>query len=526
MDLYDLKNGMFNGLDALQKLTFTNASHLRSVEMGILDTLNQTLKELRIESDKKMLRDLPIASFTGSKQTLNVEFVKIHYTMKRLTNKSFISLTKVKYFDLSDCNIQFIEEGTFDPIIDTVGIIQLANNDVKILPAGMFDSKPLNYQYTVVMVGERTYDACLCFNVPTNFFMWVKCNEKNVQKTCQSYLPRVPGVIYKIPTSTVTPTTSRQTSAPKNYYLELKEQESGDLVLYYTGTTKKYSVLHLSVFATVQNEHKHIENRNCTTGESNAICSWTIENVRTNTDYDFCVLEVSNPFAGMVCLFYKTKVPITTYMSPQTTSLSTKAPSLPSTEPPNSTSTEPSTLPLTESSTSTSTELPTSTSIEPRTSQSTVLPISPLTEPPSLPILISRVAEGTKSGDLLIFVDETTVKDNVTLILDVTNEHRRGSNCFRSVVKCYTEQSNRSCYLTLDHLQSNTKYTLCVADDQNVMKPPSCIIDRSLCVEYTTQMFHSQILLGRATSFLVILVLVSIVCVLLMIGFLAILCKD
>lgn len=105
MHLYVMKKGLFNGLESLEILNLKDASLIQSVDMGILDGQNQTLKELTIEGDTWATRAFTIESFTGSQQTLSLEFMRVRYALKRLSSKSFLSLTIIKYILSKRCYI-------------------------------------------------------------------------------------------------------------------------------------------------------------------------------------------------------------------------------------------------------------------------------------------------------------------------------------------------------------------------------------------------------------------------------------
>lgn len=185
MDLIILKKGLLNGLESLEILNLKESSLIQSVDMGIIDEMHKTLRELTIErpyarkvvplhSGTYETHPLPIHSFSGSQQASNLEFMRIRYYLQRLTSKSFVALKNNKHLDLSKCGIEYVEEGTFDAVINTVKVIRLIDNPLQQLPASMFHLIPLRYE-TYIYVGENQ-NECVCENFPINLIVKVKCS--------------------------------------------------------------------------------------------------------------------------------------------------------------------------------------------------------------------------------------------------------------------------------------------------------------------------------------------------------------
>lgn len=133
---------------------------------------------------------LDIDAFTGSEETLSVEYVKVRYYLFTLTSKSFVALKNIKHLDLSNCGIESILQGTFDPILITIEVLRLMNNPFKQLPAGMFDIIPPSIN-TYIFLGDDV-DECECDNLPINFIVKVECtqpSEADKIKDCFSLLP-------------------------------------------------------------------------------------------------------------------------------------------------------------------------------------------------------------------------------------------------------------------------------------------------------------------------------------------------
>lgn len=202
-----LHNGTFNGLESLEVLRIKGAYEIGEIDVEILNGLSDTLKEFTLErngsyqwlngpkrqayEDDDSVNALLIDAFTGSQQTLNLEYVKVRYYLQRLRRESFLGLTKIKNLDLSNCGIEYIAEGAFDPVIGSVNVIKLTNNPFTKLPAGMLDLIPLRYD-TYIFMGSDTY-RCECVNIPVNYILKVPSCDPNVvandDELCNSYLP-------------------------------------------------------------------------------------------------------------------------------------------------------------------------------------------------------------------------------------------------------------------------------------------------------------------------------------------------
>ncbi len=334
MDLYHLKKGLFNGLESLQILNLNRASLIQSVDMGILDGLNETLKELTIETDRYTERSLPIESLTGSQQTLSLEFVRIRYTLTWLTSKAFLSLTKVKHLDLSHCAIQYIEEGTFDPVIGSVNVLRLLGNKITKLPDGMMDLVPLSYDAYVFMGDEID---CECNNLPINFIVRVECHleDDEADTVCTSFLPTpIKTTTSLTPPTTYEPSTTIFISSTSNYSsttpaelttstkpsstpilpapkMKIKEFDSGAVTVYLDDCIKETSsTLILFVFNEVKGT-VFADKLNCSLAKLNCRCLATVKYLMRNTKYSFCVTtdgheERKEP---PLCILYTTRAP-------------------------------------------------------------------------------------------------------------------------------------------------------------------------------------------------------------------------
>lgn len=326
LNFYELKRGLFNGLESLEILNLQQAALIQFVDMGILDGVNQTLKELTIDGDLYTTRALPLEAFTGSNQTLNLEFLRVRYYLGRLASKTFISLTKIKYLDVSRCGIEYIEQGTFDPVIDSVIVLRLVDNRFTNLPAGMLDLVALNYD-TYIFMGKE--DDCECSNLPINYIVKVSCNLGNSEfdRVCTSYLPTQLGTSTSItentPTtvtissnenssiqstqteSTTSVTTSSKTSSiSPHLQVRVKEIKSGDVIVYLSEFKENSTLIWYLPDELASKVHSR--GINCPINQLSSNCSITVKSLKENSKYSFCVIdgEANEP---SLCIQYTTK---------------------------------------------------------------------------------------------------------------------------------------------------------------------------------------------------------------------------
>jgi len=107
--------------------------------------MNQTIKTFSFKRQYEPDLRIKADYFFGSEQLPKLESVTIRYTLENLTRNSFTGLTNIKNLVLSDCRIESIGAGTFDPISETIKYLNLDDNLFTTLPAGLFNLMlPLN----------------------------------------------------------------------------------------------------------------------------------------------------------------------------------------------------------------------------------------------------------------------------------------------------------------------------------------------------------------------------------------------
>lgn len=109
--LKTFNRGLFNGLESLEILNIQDAaSSVQVIEKGVLDVLNETLKEFTLEeSVPDDFNRILIGGFTGSEALPKLTNVKhMNNLGSSITSKSFVGLQNVRTLDLSKCQIDTI----------------------------------------------------------------------------------------------------------------------------------------------------------------------------------------------------------------------------------------------------------------------------------------------------------------------------------------------------------------------------------------------------------------------------------
>lgn len=227
MSVTPINKGIFNGLESLEVLVMDGA-YLKVIENGVLDVLNETLKQFTLIASSKYWSEILIDGFTGSEPLKALENVKYNYNLKStLSRKSFVGLTNVKTLDLSDCQIVTIGAGAFDPISSSITELNLKNNLITTLPEGLFADMLLN-PVRILLDGNK-WD-CDCHLIPfkialmesSNFVGTFQCSTPRALSGysiidtdfCDSYVPPPTTTTQSTLPTTTTTTTTATTSTP------------------------------------------------------------------------------------------------------------------------------------------------------------------------------------------------------------------------------------------------------------------------------------------------------------------------
>lgn len=228
VDRNPINKGIFNGLESLEVLVMEGAK-LNSIENGVFDVLNETLKQFTLKESSKYWSAITIDGFTGGPEPLKaLEYVNYKYNLKdTLTHRSFVGLQYVKTLDLSECQIVAIGANAFDPISNSITELNLKTNQITTLPEGIFYYMLPNPVLIIKLDGNR-WD-CQCHLLPlktylmenSNFDGTIKCSTPSnlngqsivAVNFCDTYVPSSTTTTQSTPSTTrSTPSSTRSTS--------------------------------------------------------------------------------------------------------------------------------------------------------------------------------------------------------------------------------------------------------------------------------------------------------------------------
>lgn len=119
----------FNNLYSVEHLILKD-SFVQSFSYGSLDFIAKTLKYFEYAELYTQSRN--IQNITGHTNLYKLTDITIHANLSSTLNSStFTGLTKVYSLILADCQIEYIFPNAFDPIVHTIGIIDLTHNKLK-----------------------------------------------------------------------------------------------------------------------------------------------------------------------------------------------------------------------------------------------------------------------------------------------------------------------------------------------------------------------------------------------------------
>lgn len=333
MKLVTMKKGIFNGLNSLEVLVMEGANGQTIINTGVLDVLNETLKEFTLIESRTSLSQLNIDGFTGAEPLNALEYVKYKYKLTNsITQTSFVGLLNVKILDLSECQIVTIGAGAFDPISNSINELNLKNNLMKTLPEGIFSNMLQNQVITTIWLDGNRWDCechlmylkdCLIKNWEySNFVGTVNCNTptehsgKGVVDTdfCDTTTT----------TTTSEPTITEEPSIPEEFNqkcyesgesersknvsiklprasLTVNENEYGGVEVEVDTLSENFVLLWFSSFD--QERYYTASNETtCVIGATNTI---PISNLKEDTAYTFCMMDsTETTVSPLDCMSY------------------------------------------------------------------------------------------------------------------------------------------------------------------------------------------------------------------------------
>lgn len=131
--------GTLNGLHSLRSLDFVS-SQVQVFESGLLNNLAGTLEKLTLNEWISSSPPLLVDGLTGGAHMTALKRVTFYYNMdKTVTERTFVGLMSVTHLDLQGCRMVAIGENSFNPISNTIQELNLSENRLTTLAAGLFD---------------------------------------------------------------------------------------------------------------------------------------------------------------------------------------------------------------------------------------------------------------------------------------------------------------------------------------------------------------------------------------------------
>lgn len=159
----------FAGL-SIEKLVLTNHRFCNdcviSIEQGVLEPVSETLKSFTlIEASEQIQIPIDRILGSGSKTLPNIVYVKIQYKMNVTNSLTFTAIPNVKELDLSSSHLAVIADEFTFATLTKLELLNLENNQLKTLPAGIFNGfyESIPYDDTKILsirLAENPWECC------------------------------------------------------------------------------------------------------------------------------------------------------------------------------------------------------------------------------------------------------------------------------------------------------------------------------------------------------------------------------
>lgn len=152
-----LQPDSFEGLINLQELTLQNLQ-MTQFDFDIFAMHCPNVQKISIEDCSNLEYILGIHHDDGLLVLKDVNFSG-NDLQKNITKQSFTKLNWIEYMKLNDNGIEVIEDGSFDPFLNTLRLLDLSNNRLKMLPDNIFGSNPRS-SMAIKLDGNQWYCDC------------------------------------------------------------------------------------------------------------------------------------------------------------------------------------------------------------------------------------------------------------------------------------------------------------------------------------------------------------------------------
>lgn len=178
-----------NGLTSLVKLTISGEKI--NISSGILLGVSSTLRDLTLSFPDDSI-DFKLLTEEVHMPMLITLTIRSNLKGSRIVSDLFIGVPNLIKLDLSDCKIDMIYANAFEPISNSLELLNLERNNLKSVPAGIFDSLRL---LVVLKVNNNPW---ICSTELCEFQRYlIKHLEFSAEVECQTPVSGIPVVLAK-----------------------------------------------------------------------------------------------------------------------------------------------------------------------------------------------------------------------------------------------------------------------------------------------------------------------------------------
>lgn len=272
----------FNGLASLMKLTIQGEKI--QITSGILFGVSSTLREFSLSFPDDSI-DLKLLMEDVHMPAVIAIYIRTNLKDSRIDSDLFIGVPNLLNLDLSDCKIDRIYANAFEPIADSLEMLNLEKNNLKSVPAGMFD-------------GLRVLVVLKVNNNPWN------CSTElcEFQRYLIKYMEFATGVECQTPVSGVPVVLNKYVCPPEDQVQALQCLHTKDnLTIYMTArktsmkilngvnqdvTLKFYAIPHINM-SLLWFSNKYVNSARIIDLQVN------VESLNLSTPYIFCLIDIT-----------------------------------------------------------------------------------------------------------------------------------------------------------------------------------------------------------------------------------------
>lgn len=170
MKLIILTTNVFKGLFAITSLVLETMPLIETVEENILWPMNKTLSLLQINA----ITIIDLNNLTEKTQMHSLNVITISYSeIETINDKSLLGLIAVETLKLNYCKIQTISSKAFESIVDTIVLIDLQYNELKVISFETFNYFLSETRPITVLINENPWN---CYELSEEFINMINSN--------------------------------------------------------------------------------------------------------------------------------------------------------------------------------------------------------------------------------------------------------------------------------------------------------------------------------------------------------------